>query len=357
MKGVAIIMMLFYHCFLPVPGNFDGYFISFFPFTATQVSDFATFCKICVCLFAFVSGYGLYLSFEKWRESHPNRSCTRWLWQRYVRSFSGFWLIVLLCWIVCGLIDGRPKAVYLDNSRIAAVCYALLDILGLSRIIGTPFLINTWWYMGAALVFIVITPLLYDMLCRFGSTGTFLILIIVPRLFIGYPGSTKPLSFLPVFSLGMIFAKNQIFDRTEALIGGRIGRHLGLGAVFILISVVLFFIDRRLPNNPLWDIKWGVFPIAYVMCIYLTFIQIPVMKQILQFLGKHSANIFMVHTFIRDTYCRPFVYGRGHFLLIMATLLGLSLLVSFALEGLKKLIRYDRFCAKLEALSFSPAKQ
>lgn len=346
-------MMLCYHCFLPVPGNFDGYSLSFFPFTATQVSDFATFCKICVCLFAFVSGYGLFFSFRKWRRVNPDCSCARWLWQRYVRTFSSFWLIVVLCWIVCGLIDGRPKAIYLNNSRIAAICYALLDIMGVSRIMGTPFLINTWWYMGAALIFIVTTPLLYEMLGRFGSTGTFLLLIIVPRVFIGYPGSTKPLSFLPVFSLGMIFAKNQIFDRIEAFINGRTGTHICLGAGFVFISVVLFFFDRRLPNNLFWDLKWGVFPIAYVICIFLTFIHFPVIKQILQFLGKHSANIFMVHTFIRDTYCRPFIYGQGHFLLVILTLLAISLLVSFLIEGLKKLILYGCFIAKLETLSFS----
>ena len=79
------------------------------------------------------------------------------------------------------------------------------------------------------------------------------------------------------------------------------------------------------------------------MLIYLTAARIPGIKQSLAFLGKHSANVFMLHTFVRDVYMKQFIYSRGHFLVIIVVLLGISLLLSFAVEGLKKLTHYEKF--------------
>ena len=352
-KGVAILLMMWHHCFLS--GRFDGFTISFFPLTEGQVTLFAAFCKICVSLFAFVSGYGLFFSYQKWMRDHTSSSCVRWLWQRYVRTFSGYWLIVVLSWILCGFLDGRPRTIYVRPSRFLAFIYALIDLLGLSKLLGTPSLIGTWWYMSAAFVFIVSVPILYAAMRRFGSIYSYLLLMVIPRMIGGYPGGTVPLSFLPVFGLGMICADSDFFAKVDRLAKNRMC-HAALLVGSVILSCVLCFASIRMSNEKFWDLKWDLFPLAFIVCIYLTVSRIPFLNRILEFLGLHSANVFMVHTFIRDTYCRSFVYGRGHFILIMATLLGLSLLVSFTLEGLKKLIRYDRFCAKLEALSFSSAK-
>ena len=60
-KGVAIIMMLFHHSFLQ--GRWENYNLSIlFPFSYKSITDFAWFCKICVSMFVFVTGYGLYKS-------------------------------------------------------------------------------------------------------------------------------------------------------------------------------------------------------------------------------------------------------------------------------------------------------
>lgn len=64
-KGIAICMMMWHHCFLS--GRFTGYTISFYPLIERQVVNIATFFKMCVSLFAFVSGYGLYVSFYRFR--------------------------------------------------------------------------------------------------------------------------------------------------------------------------------------------------------------------------------------------------------------------------------------------------
>ena len=70
-------------------------------------------------------------------------------------------------------------------------------------------------------------------------------------------------------------------------------------------------------------------------------------KQILLFLGKHSLNIFLVHTFIRGYYMKDFVYGWKHFILIIVVLFGISLVISMILEAGKRVTGYNKFIDKM----------
>lgn len=63
----------------------------------------------------------------------------------------------------------------------------------------------------------------------------------------------------------------------------------------------------------------------------------------MQFFGKHALNIFLVHTFIRYTFFQDFTYSFKHFALICLVLFGISLGISIVIEGLKKLLHFDRF--------------
>ena len=348
-KGVAIVLMLYQHCFLI--GRFETFDISFAPFSANQITRFAAMCNICVSMFAFVSGYGLYYSYKGWKEAHTGRPCSRWIWQRYVRSFSGYWIIVILAWIVCSILNDRPRTIYLfKSSRFMGLVYALLDYLGLSTLFGSPMLVGTWWYMSAAFVFILITPILWSAVHKYGGVCCYVVLMLIPRMLTGYPGTMSPLSFLPVFGLGMICAETSLFTIIDSITRRR-SSYLILASGSILLSVVLCFSSMRMSNEQLWDLKWDLFPIVYIICIYLTVGRLPFVNRLLVFLGNHSANVFMTHTFFR-IYFRSFVYSRGHFILVVMTLLGMSLLTSFSINGLKKLIRYDRFTAKLEDFPF-----
>ena len=62
LKGVAMLMMFFHHLYCQV-SRFDGYDISFAPFGQDAVVDVSMLFKLCVSIFAFVSGYGLLTSY------------------------------------------------------------------------------------------------------------------------------------------------------------------------------------------------------------------------------------------------------------------------------------------------------
>ena len=83
-------------------------------------------------------------------------------------------------------------------------------------------------------------------------------------------------------------------------------------------------------------------------------IGIPGIRQVLQFLGRHSMNVYMVHTFIRGVYLIDFTYSWKHFAPVVVVLLIISLSISLLLEWLKALLKYDawikRICSRIEQI-------
>ena len=79
-KGVAILIMMWHHCFLA--GRFENFNILTWPLSYGHFTTIASFFKICVSLFAFVSGYGLNLSCTG-RDKTRDRLGFRWALTRY----------------------------------------------------------------------------------------------------------------------------------------------------------------------------------------------------------------------------------------------------------------------------------
>lgn len=65
----------------------------------------------------------------------------------------------------------------------------------------------------------------------------------------------------------------------------------------------------------------------------------------LQTLGRHSANIFLFHTFIYLYYFHDLIYWSSNPALVYLTLLAICLPLSMAIERLKCLVRIDRLTA------------
>ena len=63
MKGIAIVIMLFHHMYLS-QDRFEGLNVVFTPFSADRIMYLCRTFKICVPIYAFISGYGLYLSYS-----------------------------------------------------------------------------------------------------------------------------------------------------------------------------------------------------------------------------------------------------------------------------------------------------
>ena len=131
-KGIAIVMMLFHHMYLS-QDRFEGLNVVFTPFSADRIMYLCRTFKICVPIYAFISGYGLYLSYRK-----NNSTPGKWTAKRLIKTMGGFWIIWGLSVVILQLYNGYAVTRYFGNGNIAkGVGAMVLDFFGLAKLFGT----------------------------------------------------------------------------------------------------------------------------------------------------------------------------------------------------------------------------
>ena len=78
---------------------------------------------------------------------------------------------------------------------------------------------------------------------------------------------------------------------------------------------------------------------------------IPFAGKLLAFIGKHSMNIYLVHTFFYMTLWREFVYYFKYALITWLLLLTTCLLYSVLLEWLKKITGLNKLLTRIKTIS------
>lgn len=343
-KGIAILIMLFHHLYCSVD-RFENFTVDFSPFSQSTVVSVSLFFKICVSIFAFITGYGLLKSVSK--IEFNNKNVFRWNVTRLIKTMSGFWLIYILSFVVTMIIDRRPLEIYFNGSRIRGILYVLLDFLGLANFFDTPTLNSTWWYMSAAIVFILIIPIIFMISRKVGYLPVILVIVALPRLLkVGYPGGINGYSFILPVVFGMVFAEYNLFEKISDILPKRkFSSYVTSFVVLGIMCVLCYLLFRVYPQHKGWEYNYGVVPVIVICFSRYCVIRIPVIKQILQFFGKHSMTIFLTHTFIRGIYLAEFVYSFDNFMLIYAVLLVMSTVLAVVIDLFIDLIRYHKFTA------------
>ena len=339
LKGLAILMMMLHHCFRE-QSLYKNHVISFFPFPEWTVVHLATFCKICVSLFAFISGFGLFQSYRK-----NAVSPTRWVAKRYVSTFSGYWFVWIIAAIVCQIINSRTGRLLFSESVWKGVVYTAIDFGGLAKMFGTPTINGTWWYMSAAAVFILLTPFLFRL--RNYLVPVLLGCVILLRVLTGkgddiYTGDNSVFVFLTPYQLGCLCAETGLLDRWAAIGRGVWWIKTIKIVLELAVLVLLYKLYFEVPIKRFWELHYGLAP--FVLILFCTEFILPIsgLKHVLRFFGKHSYNIFLIHTFIRAYYLGNVTYSMKHFLLVILFLFGSSLVLSIVIELFKKITHYGR---------------
>lgn len=351
-KGIAILILMCHHNFRKA-GLFQGYEISFWPFTQNFIIDISYFFKISVGIFLFVSGYGLTLSYQSRNKDYllTKKDYTSWVVQRLFKLLSGFWFVFVIMSIICQLLNGRTWDIYFSEGILYGIFQYIVSFLGLARLFEMPNLVYTWWYMSAAVMAVVIVPILnYIAKNKVGYTGSFLLLWLIPH-FIGleYQGDTKPFTYILVLFLGCACAENKLFSKVKAW---RCNIHSGVWKVIkwiaaLIVLVICFKEYAVFLKEGQWEIALNIIPFVITYLCYEYICPIPYLDNILEYIGNHSLNIFLIHTFIRGVYLADFIYSWRHFMVVNMILLGMSIAASYIVEYLKKLVKYDIFIEKV----------
>lgn len=352
LKGIAIIMMMFHHCFWGT-ALFNNFKVSFEPLGQEFVVNMSLVFKICVSIFAFITGYGLILSLKKLNEKYEwtKKEIFKWNMTRIIKTLSGFWIIAILAYIICQCLDGRTGEVFFNNKPpLFGSAQIITNFLGLSNLLHFDNFCSAWWYMSPAILFIIVTPIFAKLFKKYGYFIVFSIVIALPRVLgIKYENSSF-ISFLSPVLLGIWCAEKNVIVKLANYKIIKKNNVLNKIIKFILetgIIILAAFVFLQLPKNNFYEITYGLIPICFIVYLYEFYLELPILKQILKFLGKHAMNIFLIHEFIRTYYLNEYIYSFKNFIKIAMMLLGISLLLSLAIELFKKLIRYDKWVSKL----------
>ncbi len=350
MKGIAIIILLFHHCFLnaqrwaTVPyeklattKGWGYYPISFAPFSSHTIQYLASFSKICVAMFVFMTGYGMWVSYESQKKK---TTMSNYIKKRMVTLMTGF-LIIFVVTEILAIPTGRFIEVYGHDFR--SVIYMIIDALGLAKLLGTPLFCLTWWYMSLAIVLIMIFPFVHSIMEKY-QWVVVVASIIVPRA-CGFGQSTDLFRYLLAYTLGMYFAQHDLLARIkEKFMEQNVaGKLLSLIVSLIGLAVIIKCRQNAWIGWKYLDF-WDGFAAMYMIVIsYIYILNGKWIVKGLGFLGKHSMNIFLIHSFYRDVFFHEFTYSFYYAWLDYIVLMAISLVTSIVLEWFKKLIRYEKF--------------
>ena len=373
LQGLAAAMMLYHHLFIRP----DMLFVEYSTLLGeTREIRLALFCKLCVAIYAFVSGYGMCSVFLRAASEGKKgmhfftllRQDYILVLQKLIRFFSIYWFCVLLYFACENLFLGKEKPL----SELLPNLLALSDSFN-----------GSWWYALEYVKILLFLPLLHLLfvfendheerlkkkwffLTLFGLLALFLVLalnlfpsweyhfrLFVNRLMPSYllcaAGGFLIARFSLIPSLGKLCisllprvqgpVQEETFRRPRA--GGPVqevlpcqSRHLpALASLAGLLLMFLPFLIRYLITVDAMQTSLD-FLLTPVFCLgFLLFLgdqKIP--AQIFFFIGKHSVYIWLLHLMFLDGFFRNLVMASHTAIGIYLTLLFLSLLCAILLR-------------------------
>ena len=144
-------------------------------------------------------------------------------------------------------------------------------------------------------------------------------------------------SYILPFSLGMFTALH--INKINALLN-LLHPYIILGLSFIIVLILLYL--RAVPVFENFT-KFKVDPFATVFVVLAVVSLCRVTGRrftFLQYVGKHSMNMYLTHTFIFGYFFADFIYGFKYPVLIFLALFTTSLLLSICIEFVKRRIGF-----------------
>lgn len=324
LKGLGIIMMFIHHLFYDTTTLFTEN-VSTWVFSPDLLVRVSAFCKSCVAIFVFISSYGI-------TKSLPEATNIKiYIRKRYIKLIFPFLFVYLIAAIVA-LISGDWN-IYYPGNWISNIYYCVTDALGLANLFGTPTLNGTWWYMSYAIFIIVFVPILNIITQKIGSLGILLLGIFIP-VYMGVSDIDPFRWYMMTLILGMLTAKHNIYEKIKRLPTS------AQAVLFLLGFCGIFAFECVRWNLGLYWISEACIATLFPI-ISLAIAQIHLVREIILYIGKHSMNLFLTHSFIYYYYCRSFIYMWKYPLFIFFALLIISVILSVILEQLKKLTGYS----------------
>lgn len=299
-KGIAIIMMFWHHFFcFPAWISKTNMYIGIHIHGISPEFILAGFCKVCVGLFAFTTGYAMFVNKKRYERC---RYCILKAFQFLIQ----YWIIMIIFFILGVLID----------EPLPTLKTFILQSFGVHTMTGFNWNYNTSihpvfaWYVSFYLLFLILHPLLIKL-----SKLNFWIDNIVYAIFFGgiyffivyHPIVELPFDIMKVTSnfaiwgyigmIGYLFAKHDMFSKIDNVIRKHVNPTI-LVSVSMLSVLAIIVVRQKLGfyicNILAWDAIWTPI-LIYALINIINYINKGWLEKVLLKLGKYSMNMWFLH--------------------------------------------------------------
>lgn len=346
MKGIAIIAMLCHHVYTCQPEWVEAY-----PFILTTMGVLG---KVCVAMFLCCSGYGLVVQYEKVLGMttcliDKLRATIVFIIKRLIKFYSAYWFVFLIFVPITIVCFDRPlSAAYGENVNIVKRLF--WDILGIQ---GFQSYNITWWFNRLIIIFYLAFPILYATIKQTKLLG--LVVCFVAMRFADKFGILNYYSLMLwqfPFVLGIAWAVYQDKMICLSKYVKQYAQWIKGGVVLLLVVGILQRLYNIIPFGNITGIRFdGILSVLILLVVILVIRDLRYTYAILTFLGKHSINIYLIHTFLNGYWSpiQQFLHTNPvcrFFGLNMYMVLISCLLISILIEYLKDKIYWNKLTEK-----------
>lgn len=329
-KGIAILFVIFNHLFYTPKGLYTDIYIG----NIDLIYYISHVGRVSIGMFVFFSGYGLFQSQKKRKVGLKS-----FYLKSYTKLYFNYWFIWLLFVPIFFLFfNNSLSLVYKDHIFIRMI----INLLGLQDIFNFFGVNPTWWFMTCIILLYFLYPYLKVLLDKFDwRIPFFLFIFSLFSINISFLGITpyQPIKdLLFTFVLGMFCAKQNIFVR--------INNKINKKWIFILLLVLLLVLSIYLSillTTKSHIVTDGIITILIAQILFL----FKSNSKILAFIGRHSFNIFLFHTFIYEYFLKSFIYSFKNPIIIFVVLVFICLIISVVIEWIKKYIGFYKLQEKI----------
>lgn len=324
-KGFAVLIMVYYHS-VALSGKSNLWILG---------AVMSRLGNICVPMFAFISAYGISKNIEsndvRWNQ------CVdlilfriKKIYTSYLPAFYFCLVVTLLLDAMCNLFFGTDYATIQNTygDGLQGFWHFIVNMFGFSHLFYGSFhytLNQTWWYMALAILIVFTTPILYQLTRN--SKTKYLFFVILWGITAIRTKNTY-VQYISIILIAIFVSRSENF----AIISRK--------SILIHCALLSLWIGYRGLFNGIWSVFWNC-AAAYTVIVFskmtLECFHIPGVERFLSFLGKHSANIFYLHSFV---YCywipsALLVNKLNYGILILGATLLITIALSYTLDFIK----------------------
>lgn len=334
--GIAIFMMVYHHLFLNL-GSIKGEYITIIPYEFVQ--KIAWYCRMCIPIFAFVSGYGICCKVDEKKLIK--------IIEKYKLAINQIFKLLKKYWIV--LIPFTIVGLVMSKIALGDFKEICLTILGISHTYNYE-----WWYIAQQMMMLLLFPIfatalkLLDKLLETGNKKITVSILIVMFIALALSRNLSFFSFfLDQFNNGKVVFTIVFFE-------GYVVRHYKLfeigkntewfGKIKIVLAVLFLVSLSAIRIIRAYDAaycKYDAFIAVPIIWSIIVLTELPVLKQVsklIAFFGGYSTYIWLTHTFYSNYYFGEQFAKLKYAVLIYIGVFGAAFLTALLFNKIEKII-------------------